>query len=148
MHKLIVMLCLMLATNCYAVQTGSDLDARVAHLTEQLRCLVCQNQSIAESQADLAMDLKREVREMLEAGKSDAEVRDFMVERYGDFVLYDPPMKTSTLLLWLGPLVLFLAAIGAFIWRLRQRSREQDAAPPDEAELAKARALLTNKDEQ
>jgi len=146
-HKLIVMLCLVFAGNCYAAATESELDAHVAHLTEQLRCLVCQNQSIAESQADLAMDLKREVREMLQAGKSDAEVRDFMVERYGDFVLYDPPMKNSTLLLWLGPFILFVAATGTFFWRLRRRSREPQVAPSDDAALAKARALLTDKDE-
>lgn len=124
-----------------AATPEATVDARATRLEEQLRCLVCQNQSIAESQADLANDLKRQVHEMLAAGKSEAEVRDFMVERYGDFVLYDPPLKTGTLILWLGPLLLVSGALAAFFWRLRQRSEPTEAAP-DEAALARARALL------
>lgn len=140
---------LLFAATALAATPDPVLEARVAKLTEQLRCLVCQNQSIAESQADLATDLKRQVREMLAAGKSDQEIRDFMVERYGDFVLYDPPMKTQTLLLWLGPLLLMLGALGTFFWRLRHRdNRPATAAAPDEAALAHARALLAGKEEQ
>ena len=128
----------------FAATPDPVLEARVAGIAEQLRCLVCQNQSIAESQAELATDLKRQVREMLVAGKGDEEIRAYMVERYGDFVLYDPPMKTQTLLLWLGPLLLILAALGAFIWRLRQRNTSLPDAPLDEAALAEARALLAS----
>lgn len=129
----------------FAAAPDAPLDARAIRLEEQLRCLVCQNQSIAESQADLALDLKRQVREMLAAGKSEAEVRDYMVERYGDFVLYDPPMKRSTLLLWLGPLLLVLAALAGLVWQLRRRRAAAPVAV-DEAALAHARALLTEKD--
>jgi len=143
MRKFILILCLSLAGNAFAAPPDPVLEARVAKLTEQLRCLVCQNQSIAESQAELATDLKRQVREMLAAGKSDEEIRSYMVERYGDFVLYDPPMKTQTLLLWLGPLLLVLSALGAFFWQLRLRRNEHpEMVAPDETELAQARALL------
>lgn len=130
-----------------AAQAASDpvLEARVMKLSEELRCLVCQNQSIAESNAELAQDLRRQVREMLAAGKSDDDVRAFMVERYGDFVLYEPPVKRSTLLLWLGPAVLMLTALGAFLWRLRAR-RQEPTELPDAAALEKARALLAEQD--
>ncbi|GAB2897348.1 hypothetical protein GCM10027046_28620 [Uliginosibacterium flavum] len=144
MRKFITGLCLLLTTTTFAASPEAALDARATRLEEQLRCLVCQNQSIAESQADLAMDLKRQVREMLVAGKSEAEVRDYMVERYGDFVLYDPPMQTGTLLLWLGPFLLLLGALGAFFWRLRQRGKAPADTMLDPAELARAHALLNN----
>ncbi|HEV7477061.1 MAG TPA: cytochrome c-type biogenesis protein, partial [Burkholderiales bacterium] len=90
-----------------------DLDRRVAELSAELRCLVCQNQSIADSNADLAVDLRRQIREQLGSGKSERDVVDFMVQRYGDFVLYRPPLKASTVLLWAGPF-LFLG-LGTFI---------------------------------
>lgn len=121
------------------------LEARVLHLSEKLRCLVCQNQSIAESQAELALDLRAQVREQLGAGKSEDEVVDFMVARYGDFVLYEPPFRASTLLLWLGPIVLAVAGIGVLMVRLSRRNRR--AVPAlDEAERARARALLAGDD--
>lgn len=144
MHKWLAAILLCVVT---AVQAASDpvLEARVMKLSEELRCLVCQNQSIAESNAELAVDLRRQVREMLAVGKSDDDVRAFMVERYGDFVLYEPPLKTSTLLLWLGPAALLLVALGAFLWHVRMR-RQALAASPEAAELAQARALLENKD--
>lgn len=132
------------AATAFAATPDTALDARATRLGEQLRCLVCQNQSIAESEADLAMDLKRQVREMLAAGKSEREIRAYMVERYGDFVLYDPPMQTGTLLLWLGPFLLLLGALGAFFWRLRQRRKAPADTPLDASELARARALLEN----
>ncbi|NSL53569.1 cytochrome c-type biogenesis protein [Uliginosibacterium aquaticum] len=145
MPKLILCLLLCLTSLASLAQTDTALEAHVMKLSEELRCLVCQNQSIAESQAELAQDLRRQVREMLAAGKSDDEVRSFMVERYGDFVLYEPPVKRSTLLLWLGPAVLLLGALGAFLWRLRSRRQEQ-AEVPDAAALEKARALLAEQD--
>lgn len=117
----------------------AELDARVQAVSQQLRCVVCQNQSIAESDADLARDLRRQVREMLAAGQDEAAVRAFMVERYGDFVLYDPPLKPVTWLLWLGPALLLLAALSGFWLRLRRR---QPDALPDEQARARARALL------
>lgn len=117
------------------------LEARVQDLSYKLRCLVCQNESIAESRAPLAEDLRNQVREQLAAGKSEAEIVDFLVSRYGDFVLYQPPFKPITLVLWLGPLVLLLSGAGWLVYRLRSRAREQ--APTLTADQrASARALL------
>lgn len=117
------------------------LEARVLKLSENLRCLVCQNQSIAESQAELALDLRAQVREQLVAGKSEQEVQDYMVARYGDFVLYQPPVKGSTMLLWAGPGALMLAGLGWLGWRLV--SRRKEAEPPLSPEdHARARAML------
>ena len=84
---------------------------RVVEVSEQLRCLVCQNQSIAESNAELAVDLRNQVIEQVKAGKTNQEIVDYMVDRYGDFVLYKPPFKLSTAILWLGPLCLFLICL-------------------------------------
>ena len=103
--------------------TPAELELRVQKLSAQLRCLVCQNQTIADSNADLAVDLKRQVREMLGRGASDREVIDFMTARYGDFVLYRPPVKGSTAALWFGPGLLLVAAVGAFGLVLLRRAR-------------------------
>lgn len=117
------------------------LEARVLKLSEVLRCLVCQNQSIAESNAELAQDLRGQVREQLAAGKSEQEVVDYMVARYGDFVLYQPPVKATTLVLWAGPGLLLAAGLAWLAWRLK--SRRRDAAPElSPEEHARARALL------
>ena len=125
------------------IAPSAALDARLKKLETELRCLVCQNQTLADSNADLASDLRREVRELALAGKSDSEIRDYLVARYGDFVLYDPPLKPTTLLLWLGPFVA-LAGGGLLWWRvLRRRQRAFAAAPTrDPAAEARARALL------
>ncbi|MBL8446582.1 MAG: cytochrome c-type biogenesis protein CcmH [Zoogloeaceae bacterium] len=123
------------------------LEARVLKLSEHLRCLVCQNQSIAESQAELALDLRSQVREQLAAGKSDDEVVEFMVARYGDFVLYKPPVKMATLLLWAGPALLLVAGLGWLGWRLASRRREQPAEL-SAAEHARAEALLAGRDKE
>lgn len=99
-------------------------EARFRDLSQQLRCLVCQGQSIADSNADLANDLKREVRRMILEGRSDAEIKEFMVARYGDFVLFKPPVKGSTYLLWFGPFGLLL---GGFVtWLMLARRRQAD----------------------
>jgi len=117
------------------------IEARALKLGHELRCLVCQNQSIAESNAELAHDLMNQVREQLAAGKSEEEVRAYLVARYGDFVLYQPPLKASTVALWAGPFVLALAGVLA-LWRvLRRRSREEMPALSAE-EAAHAQALL------
>lgn len=95
-------------------------EARIQSMSEVLRCLVCQNQSVAESSAGLAQDLKQQIREQIEAGRTDQEVVDYMVARYGDFVLYEPPVKPVTWLLWFGPLLLLLLAGWGF-WRWSRR---------------------------
>ena len=103
-------------------------EQRFQALAEELRCLVCQNQNLADSDAGLAGDLRREVFEMMRAGKSDDEIRTFMVERYGDFVLYRPPIKGTTWLLWFGPALVVLIAAVAIARMLRRRAR---ALSPD-----------------
>ena len=119
-----------------AVPTEKDpvAQARAVRLSEQLRCLVCQNQSIAESNAELAVDLRRQIHEQIEAGRSDSDIVDFMVQRYGDFVLYDPPFRTRTVLLWVGPFVLFALGAGILVFVLRRRRVAPEEAPlaPDE----------------
>jgi cytochrome c-type biogenesis protein CcmH len=119
--------------------SAENLDKRVAALADELRCLVCQNQTLAESNAPLAVDLRNQIREQLAKGASEGEVRDFMVARYGDFVLYKPPFKASTAALWVGPFLLL--AIG--IWVLRRLARRRVPAPHlSEAERSRAAKLL------
>lgn len=118
-----------------------ELEARVTELSHKLRCLVCQNQSIAESDAPLAVDLRNQVREQLAAGKSESQVIDYLVARYGDFVLYLPPLKGVTLLLWVGPGLLLVGCAGWLAFRLRRRADE--SAPDLSTEQRnRARALL------
>jgi cytochrome c-type biogenesis protein CcmH len=127
-----------------AIPTEQDPVAakRAVALSEQLRCLVCQNQSIAESNAELALDLRRQINEQIAAGRSDGEIVDFMVQRYGDFVLYRPPFKASTVLLWLGPAALLLLGLWTLRRALRQRQRAGDERPLSAAERARAGRLL------
>lgn len=103
------------------------LQARYENLIEQLRCMVCMNQSIADSNADLAADLRDEVRTLLREGKSDAEIIGYMTDRYGDFVLYKPPVQPNTWLLWGGPFLLLLLALVSLYVALRRRARLPDA---------------------
>ncbi|MEY4592846.1 MAG: hypothetical protein RIR18_1741 [Pseudomonadota bacterium] len=122
-------------------------EKRLQSLAAELRCLVCQNQTIADSNAELAQDLRREVRSMIQAGQSDQQIIDFMVNRYGDFVLYRPPVKGLTLLLWGGPIVLLLLGLFGLIRHLRQRNQILMAQAPVSAEgLQRAEALLKQKD--
>jgi cytochrome c-type biogenesis protein CcmH len=117
-------------------------EQRLMDLAEELRCLVCQNQSLADSNADLAVDLRNEVRKQIEAGKSDAEIRAWLTQRYGDFVLYRPPVKSTTVLLWVGPFVLLVGGVsGLFVALRRRRARVAPPALTDE-ERARAEALL------
>jgi cytochrome c-type biogenesis protein CcmH len=118
------------------------LEEKVQGLAEVLRCLVCQNQNLADSHADLAIDLKNQVREMLKHGKSEKEVIDYMVERYGDFVLYKPPLKGTTWLLWGGPFMLFGGGLGALYLNIRRR-RKEVALPLNDGERATAMHLLS-----
>jgi cytochrome c-type biogenesis protein CcmH len=118
------------------------LEARLHKLSTELRCLVCQNETLADSRADLANDLRREIREMMRAGKSDREIKDFLVARYGDFVLYRPPVKSTTLLLWGGPFALLGLGVAVWFVLLKRRSRRTAEAPLTAEEQRLAAALL------
>ncbi|MFO1307256.1 MAG: cytochrome c-type biogenesis protein [Burkholderiales bacterium] len=139
---------LALAAATALAQPAADeaFEQRLKRLETDLRCLVCQNQTLADSNAPLAEDLRREVRELAQAGKSDAEIRAFLVARYGDFVLYKPPVKESTWLLWFGPFLLLGGGLAVWLAIVRRRRRavpaeaETDAPSPDAA--ARAKALL------
>jgi cytochrome c-type biogenesis protein CcmH len=136
---------LLLVLACLAplvLQAAADpvLEKRVASLAHELRCLVCQNQSLAESNAPLALDLRNQIREQLQAGKSEQDVIDFMVARYGDFVLYRPPLKATTIALWAGPFLLLALGIVVLV---RHVGRRRAPAPPlSDAERARAAQLL------
>ncbi len=125
------------------MQQDPALELRVMAIAEELRCLVCQNETIAASHADLAVDLRGQIRQKLRQGQSPAEIRDFMVQRYGDFVLYRPPLKASTLLLWAGPFVLLLVAAVAMAATIRGRRRAQAAQPLTPEQRLRARQLLS-----
>ncbi len=117
-------------------------EKRLVGIAEELRCLVCQNESLAGSRADLAEDLRREVRGLIKQGKTDQEVKDFLVSRYGDFVLYQPPVKPTTWLLWGGPFLLLVVGVAALISYLRRRSGQVRQAELTEDEKKRAEALL------
>jgi len=121
------------------------LDVRLKRLETELRCLVCQNQTLADSSADLADDLRHEVRALALAGKSDDDIKSYLVARYGDFVLYKPPVKPSTWMLWFGPFAL-LAGGGAIGWVVLRR-RARTATAGDAAGEARARALLDDSEQ-
>ncbi|MFM9968256.1 MAG: cytochrome c-type biogenesis protein [Burkholderiales bacterium] len=126
------------------VAANRQVEERLNTIAAELRCLVCQNESLAGSRADLAMDLRREVRERIERGESDDLIKSFLVERYGDFILYRPPWKLTTLLLWLGPVLLLLFGLTLLYRQLRRR--RVDATNPavtDEELTEEERAKLT-----
>ena len=106
------------------------LQSRYMELTHELRCLVCQDETIADSNADLAADFRRQIHGMVAAGKSDADIKAYMVQRYGDFVLYKPPVQSSTALLWVGPFLLLLIAIGVVVLVVRKRAHQADEGAP------------------
>lgn len=111
---------------------------RYQNLINQLRCLVCQNQTIADSNAPLAADLREQVRKQIEAGRSDAQIKRYLTDRYGDFVLYKPPFKRSTWLLWTGPFIVLLLAIVAALRFAGGRARRSVAARPVDAQAVRA----------
>ncbi|MDO8939714.1 MAG: cytochrome c-type biogenesis protein CcmH [Methylicorpusculum sp.] len=121
-------------------------EQRYRALTEELRCLVCQNQNIADSHAELAQDLRRKVYEMINAGQSDDQIVQFMIDRYGDFVLYRPPLNPKTMILWLAPVLTVAAGLFGF-WFLLKRRRQNDQQPSD-ADLQRIRDLLKKSDNQ
>jgi len=123
---------------------GEDpaVEARLKHLAIELRCLVCQNQTLADSNAPLAEDLRREVRDMIVKNMSDKEITDFLVERYSDFVLYRPPVRATTVLLWVGPFVLLIVGVAALIITVRRRSQKLVDAPVTDEEHRRVEQLL------
>jgi len=127
-----------------AVPTVADpvTNKRAVQLAEQLRCLVCQNQSIADSNAELAVDLRRQINEQIAQGRSDSEIVDFMVQRYGEFVLYRPPFKAVTLLLWFGPVLLFAGGLAVLVYNVRRRRAQRDEQPLTAAQQKQAEQLL------
>jgi len=137
MNRLLVLLTALILTQSTfakeAVPLADDpvIEKRLVIIAEELRCLVCQNESLAGSRAELAEDLRREVRTLMKEGKTDQEVKDFLVSRYGDFVLYRPPVKPTTWLLWVGPFLLLGGSITAMVLYLRRRNRRLIAEPPD-----------------
>ncbi len=147
---LLALLCWTLAAGAPAADAPADfadptLAARYDKLLEELRCMVCQNQTLKDSHAELAQDLRDEVKRLLEKGDSDAAIRDYLVARYGDFVLYSPPLKESTWLLWLGPFVLLALAVMVVV--MMSRRRAPPPAPLDDTERARLAQALAERRE-
>ena len=142
MHKLIPIAALMLAllgfARLHAAEPlkfeSAEQEARYTHLTTELRCLVCQNQNLADSDAPLAQDLRREIWEMMQSGQSDDQIKSFLVERYGDFVLYRPPMQGNTVALWTIPGILLLGGAVIVFFTVRNRNRRLAAQRAQGAE--------------
>lgn len=122
----------------------AGLEARAKALSSELRCLVCQNQTVEDSSAPVARDMKDQVRTQLAAGKSEAEVKVYMTERFGDFVLYKPPLKAATIVLWAGPFIALAFAGLLLVRRLRRTSMTAGAAPLNDLDRERARALLND----
>ena len=125
-------------------KADAALDARVRALSAELRCLVCQNQTVEDSSAPVARDMKDQVRTQLAAGKTEAEVKRYMTDRFGDFVLYKPPLKATTLVLWAGPFIALAFAAFLLVRRLRRRATVPNAAPLNDIDRERARALLND----
>lgn len=130
------------AEEAQPIRENTQIEQQVKRLSEELRCLVCQNQTLADSDAALAEDLRKEIREMAAKGMSDQQITDYLVSRYGDFVRYRPPLKGSTFLLWLGPFVLLLASAAGLVLMLRRRQKMNDEAPLTQNEIHKVEELL------
>ena len=140
MRTLFAALLLLLATGASGQERDPKAEQRMKALADELRCLVCQNQTIADSTAPLAEDLRNQIRGQIAQGRTDTQIRDYMVERYGDFVLYRPPFKATTTLLWLGPPALLVG--GAFVWLVVVRRRKALAAVQQQEPSAKRRAEI------
>lgn len=122
---------------------NSETEARYKKMIAELRCLVCQNQNLSDSDADLAKDLRNQVEKMLKSGNSDEQIADYMVTRYGDFILYNPPLKTSTLVLWAGPLLIVIIGIIIVANIFRRRDRQKSTISPQD--LSRAKSLINDK---
>ncbi len=146
MKRFAIVICLILSTSVWAEETKLDAagEERVKGLAHELRCLVCQNQTIADSNADLAIDLRTQIREQIQAGKTDAQIKDYMVARFGDFVLYRPPVQSNTILLWVAPFLLLIGGIGFLFWQLSKRRKLITTQQFSAEENQRADALLKN----
>jgi cytochrome c-type biogenesis protein CcmH len=133
---------LLSAQEARPVAADPALEKKVITLSNELRCLVCQNQTIADSNAELAVDLRNQVRKQLSEGKSDREILDYMVQRYGEFVLYRPPLSYKTILLWVGPFALLLIAMFILVQQIRLRQKRLASEEFDQTDLTRARKLL------
>ena len=134
------------AAEAPALAEDPVVEQRLIAISEELRCLVCQNESLAGSRADLAEDLRREIRGLIKANKTDQEIMEFMVSRYGDFVRYRPPVKPVTWLLWFGPLLLLIGAVVVLVRMVRASALDATAPPLDAAQREKAKRLLKEAD--
>jgi cytochrome c-type biogenesis protein CcmH len=135
--------CLAGAEEARPLADNPQAEARLKHLAVELRCLVCQNQTLADSNAPLAEDLRREVREMIAKDMSDKDIIEFLVTRYGDFILYRPPLKATTTLLWVGPFVLLIAGVAALVLALRRRQKKLTDVSLSEEERSRVAQLLS-----
>ena len=153
MRTLLALLLVLITLSAFAKEAAPlaqdpALEARLMRLSKELRCLVCQNETLADSQADLANDLRNEVREKMRQGMSDAEIKHYLTQRYGDFVLYRPPVKSITWLLWFGPFVLLLSAAASLVFFLKRRRRTLDETPLSAAEAARIQSLLNQESDR
>ncbi|SEF94536.1 cytochrome c-type biogenesis protein CcmH [Nitrosomonas ureae] len=130
------------AKEAIPVAEDPEIEKRMLALTVDLRCLVCQNESIADSRAEFSNDIRREIREQIKANKTDKEIVQFLVDRYGDFVLYNPPMKPTTILLWFGPVILFMIGLGSLVVYLRRRRLQIEDVALSPEQINEAEALL------
>ena len=153
MRIFLIVICILSLGNTFAKDAAPLVDdplteQRLISISEEMRCLVCQNESLAGSRSDLANDLRREIRTLIKEGKSDDQIRNFMVERYGDFVLYRPPVKPVTWLLWIGPFVILLIGIAGLFAYLRRRNSSISNVALSDADNQKIDALLNAADKK
>ena len=139
-HWWLTLLCAVIALPSLADSAATE--KRMLDIAAELRCLVCQNESIAASRADLAVDLRQQIREQIQAGQSDTQIRAYMVDRYGDFILYRTPLKATTLLLWFGPMLLLAFGLLVLATTLRRRKSSVADALLSDDECKRAQALL------
>ncbi|OWS69573.1 cytochrome c-type biogenesis protein [Polynucleobacter campilacus] len=147
---LLIVLCVLGFSSSFAKDAAPLADdpvieQRLISISEEMRCLVCQNESLAGSRSDLANDLRREIRALIKEGKSDDQIRSFMVERYGDFVLYRPPVKPITWPLWIGPFIILLIGIAGLLTYLRHRNNAVSNIVLSDDDNKRIDALLGNK---
>jgi len=153
MKRLIAVLLILLSCSTFAIAKEAEpvmgdpvLQARVMKLAGELRCLVCQGESLAESHSDFAADMLRKIRALVEQGKTDQEIKDYLVARYGDFILYRPPFSGITLVVWLFPILLLTAGASLLIFNLKRRRARVKVAPLSEEEQTRVKNLLNEGD--